>query len=419
MTKDILSYKSGDVTFANSKSVPFQRWYPYIQGYSPEFVKNIIANSSIEKTLIYDPFAGTGTTIFASDTMGIDTVYSEVNPLLQFLISTKLNILNTPEFLRQVIGQILIEESKHIIDNCQDCKRDKQLDNAYKAVFDKSVYFPEETYDYVLRLRTYIDEYTGTHADLIRSILIVAVFSILLDVSYLKKQGDVRYKTEKERETEMKDIKDVLPYKLREISEDIQNKNLALHQRHKFIIDNAKDIGRVEMSDKISMVITSPPYLNGTNYIRNTKLELWFLRQLKQKTDLRTFRDQVLTSAICDVGKGYTSEMSHDLRSQLLNRTIKNLSQVTYDRRIPVMIVNYFNEMKMIFAGIQKHLAVGAELYVDLGDSIFSGIHVSTDNILTEILEDIGYKLDYRTILRQRRSRNQKILSQVLLKYTF
>src|SRR5688572_47997 len=29
-----------DVTFVKSKNTPFQRWYPYIEGYSPDFVKS-------------------------------------------------------------------------------------------------------------------------------------------------------------------------------------------------------------------------------------------------------------------------------------------------------------------------------------------------------------------------------------------
>src|ERR1700744_262241 len=55
-----------DVTFVSSKELPFQRWYPYIEGYSPEFVKSLIRDFEIEThTLIYEPFAGTGTTLFA------------------------------------------------------------------------------------------------------------------------------------------------------------------------------------------------------------------------------------------------------------------------------------------------------------------------------------------------------------------
>ena len=94
MTNNKEEYKSNDVTFVNSKKVPFQRWYPYIEGYSPDFVKTIIRENVPNARLIYEPFAGTGTTLFASDEMDIDTVYSEVNPLLRFLIDSKLSILN-------------------------------------------------------------------------------------------------------------------------------------------------------------------------------------------------------------------------------------------------------------------------------------------------------------------------------------
>ena len=42
-----------DVTFKNSKNIPFQRWYPYIEGYSPNFVLNLIDKYCKDTTLIY------------------------------------------------------------------------------------------------------------------------------------------------------------------------------------------------------------------------------------------------------------------------------------------------------------------------------------------------------------------------------
>ena len=104
-----------DITFAGSKTVPFQRWYPYIEGYSPDYIKALIRNYSLESCkTIYDPFVGTGTTIFAAYPFGIKTIYSEINPLLQFLIQTRLSILRAEAVvrqklsaqLRQVAGQI-------------------------------------------------------------------------------------------------------------------------------------------------------------------------------------------------------------------------------------------------------------------------------------------------------------------------
>ena len=68
------------------------------------------------------------------------------------------------------------------------------------------------------------------------------------------------------------------------------------------ILANAKNIDLANDLE-IDAVITSPPYLNGTNYFRNTKLELWFLRYIQFENDLRFFRDQALTSGINDVKK--------------------------------------------------------------------------------------------------------------------
>ena len=87
------TFTEKDVTFSNSKNIPFQRWYPYIEGYSPDFVKSLIEEYAISDCVVYDPFAGTGTTIFASDQCGLSSVYSEVNPLLQFLTNLKIKVL--------------------------------------------------------------------------------------------------------------------------------------------------------------------------------------------------------------------------------------------------------------------------------------------------------------------------------------
>ena len=86
-----------------------------------------------------------------------------------------------------------------------------------------------------------------------------------------------------------------------------------------------------------------------------------------------------------------------------------------YDRRIPVMAKCYFNEMYEVFSGLTNHLRDNADILVDLGDSIFSGVHIPTDKILVETINAFGFILKKRIVLRQRRSRNGELLSQVLL----
>jgi DNA modification methylase len=411
------SYKTNDVTFVNSKNVPFQRWYPYIEGYSPDFVSSIIKQNVPDAKLVYEPFAGTGTTLFASDSMNIPTVYSEVNPLLRYLISVKLKILTTCSKERHQLAAKLHKIADNLLEESSYHVESNELLTAYQNVFGKSVYFPEEQYSIILRLRTYIDN-LAKEEPIVAKLLSIACFSCLLPVSFLKKQGDVRFKTAKEKETQMKRIEDVLPKKVHQIADDVNDTDIVMNCVHNLLCANAKQVKNAVLSNKIDAVITSPPYLNGTNYFRNTKLELWFLRELKEKKDLRMFRDDALTSAICDVKKEYNNK-NIDLKSPLFDKTFMLLQETAYDRRIPLMAKCYFAEMYELFSGLTRHLNRGAKLYIDLGDSIFGGVHISTDLILNEVLEGLGYNVDDRIVLRERRSRNNEIISQVLLKYSF
>ena len=109
------TFTEKDVTFVNSKNVPFQRWYPYIEGYSPDFVKSLIEEYKIKDCVIYEPFAGTGTTIIAADQCGLSSVYSEVNPLLQFLIQTKIKVLKESTLKRSLLAAELKDISINIL----------------------------------------------------------------------------------------------------------------------------------------------------------------------------------------------------------------------------------------------------------------------------------------------------------------
>lgn len=408
-----------DVTFVKSKDTPFQRWYPYIEGYSLDFVKSLIKNFNIKNTLIYEPFAGTGTTLFAADEEGVSTVYSEVNPLLQYLIKTKTTVLAANEPRRKKLSENLKDISNTIHRSIDKFEEDKSLKESYKTLFSDSKYFSDETLSHILKLRSYID-IVKLEDELLANTLTVAVLSCLLPVSHLKKAGDVRFKTDKELEKELRTFEEILPKKILDIAEDILNFNYTLKENHELILSNAKNISRVN-GLKIGAIITSPPYLNGTNYFRNTKVELWFLRYLQYENDLRFFRDQALTSGINDVKKEYAYVNGLDIssKSKILRSTLIELNRKAYDSRIPIMAKSYFEEMYRIFNDCKQHLSSNAKVLIDIGDSIFCGVHINTDEILKELLTELNFKLIDHKILRKRRSRNKEVLTQSLLVFQY
>lgn len=408
-----------DVTFVKSKDTPFQRWYPYIEGYSPDFVKSLIKNFDIKDTLVYEPFAGTGTALFASDEESIQTVYSEVNPLLQYLILTKIKVLRAKEAQRKKISDNLKDIAKTLLHSLNKFEEDKSLRESYKTIFAKSKYFSDEILTQILKLRSYID-IVKLEDELLADTLTIAVLSCLLPVSHLKKAGDVRFKTPKELEKELTTFEEILPQKITDIAEDVVNFSYTLKTNHELILANAKNISRIN-DLKIGAIITSPPYLNGTNYFRNTKIELWFLRYLQRENDLRFFRDQALTSGINDVKKeyGYVNDLDISSKSKILKSTLVELNKKAYDSRIPVMAKSYFKEMYGIFSDSKEHLVNNAKILIDIGDSIFCGVHINTDGILIELLTELGFKLIDNKILRKRRSRNNEVLTQSLLAFQY
>ena len=409
-----------DITFAGSKSVPFQRWYPYIEGYSPDYITALIRNYSLDNCkTVYDPFVGTGTTIFAANQFGINTIYSEINPLLQFLIQTRLSILRADEAVRRKLSAQLRQVADQICYDLKSFEEDKYLKESYQVLFGGSIYLGEKVYPDILRLRSYID-IIKLRDGLLADAITIAVLSCLIPVSNLKKAGDVRFKTKKELEKEKLDLNELLPVKLIEMAEDIVRMDHGLASLPELVVANAKNIDLVNDLE-IDAVITSPPYLNGTNYFRNAKLELWFLRHLQFKNDLRYYRDQALTSGINDVRQNNVMRDENEVinKSNLLKNTLLLLDKYAYDQRIPKMARDYFGELDDVFLKIRNHLTDQAKILIDIGDSIFAGVHIPTDDILTGILQNSGYSFLEKRLLRKRRSRNKQALSQSLLVFEY
>ncbi|MFA6743730.1 MAG: DNA methyltransferase, partial [Candidatus Neomarinimicrobiota bacterium] len=313
----------------------------------------------------------------------------------------------------------LCTTANRIISDLDKFEEDKHLKESYTNLFNSSKYFDDKVFINILRLRSYIDV-LKLEDELLADTITIAALAGLIPVSLLKKAGDVRFKTKKEIEKELVNLDDFLPTKLMEISEDIKNMDYVLKSSPEFITANSKNIDLAKDLE-VDVVITSPPYLNGTNYFRNTKLELWFLRYIQFENDLRHFRDQALTSGINDVKKGRCAQNENDItkNSNLLKDTLALLEKDAYDQRIPKMVRSYFEEMDSVFTKLTKHLSNRAKVLIDIGDSIFGGVHIPTDEILIEILKKRNYTFQENKLLRKRRSRNKAVLSQTLLVFEY
>lgn len=395
-------------TFRGGEAEPLHTWYPLLEGYSPKFVQGILKAFAAHAKTVFDPFAGTGTTVTTTMSLGLQGYYCEVNPLLQLLIQAKVSAYKlAPPIKQQVAARIRELESKWH-SQVGESQPDLELDNSYQAVFRKSVFFDPQTYALILRTRTAIDR-IAIGDQVLADFVTIAVLASLLPSSKLIRAGDIRYRTEKELERRTS-FEDETRIRLHSIADDLDTINTQENGDPVLLCEDARNLNLIPPQG-FDAVVTSPPYLNGTNYFRNSKMELWFLRSLRTQEDLAAFRFKAVTSGINDVTVGKISGDQHPAVAEMVSR----LELQAYDKRIPQMVSGYFSDMKRVFQGLKKHLNKNATIAIDLGDSVYGGIHVPTDKLLVSQLEDLGYLFERSINLRRRLSRDRTELRQVLL----
>ncbi len=395
-------------TFRGGQEEPLHRWYPYLEGYSPRFVEQVLNEFAPTASRVLDPFAGTGTTPLTAARLGREAFFCEINPLLQFLVEVKTTAFNLAAKDRERLVGRLLELADDLESEVPSAREAADLHDAYQRTFGSSRFFDEPVYRQILQARSWTDS-LACEDPLAAKFLTVAFLAALIPASRLIRRGDVRFKTDAEAKRLKADLVAVAKCQLHLIAGDLRVVE-ALPNSPRLVCEDARHLDQLFPLD-VDAVVTSPPYLNGTNYFRNTKVELWFLRCLRTSNDLADFRLKAVTAGINDVTN---AKLVGDL-PQAARAVVAQLEVAAYDVRIPRMVASYFTEMRLIFGAIRKHLAGPATVVLDIGDSAYGNIHVATDRILTTILSELGFNPRREVVLRKRMSRGGFALRQALL----
>ncbi|MBM4044252.1 MAG: hypothetical protein FJ279_03995 [Planctomycetes bacterium] len=399
-------------TFRGGEAEPLHMWYPFLEGYSPKFVEHIIQEFAPSAERVFDPFAGTGTTPLTAARMGLTSFYCELNPLFQHIIRVKVAALTSGEKTRERLLALLSQWAGKLDEWLAEGPVDRRLAAAYETVFEDSQFFSAETFAQVLRARTLVDD-LACSSPLAADFLACAVASSLVPASLLKRAGDLRYKTEEELKAGITPLAVGIKDALARILSDLSNLEYV-DKRPLLVCEDAKQLASLPRHD-FDCVVTSPPYLNGTNYFRNSRLELWFLRCLAQKADLSSFREKAVTAGINAVQESKRQLLDHPEVAEI----VRKLESNAYDARIPRMVGNYFYDMALMIQGMTRHLIPGACVALDIGDSSYAGVSVPTDRILKALFVESGFRLASQNEIRKRASRDGTPLRQVLLIFAY
>jgi DNA modification methylase len=373
------------VNFSKTKNLPIHRWFYYQEGYSPELIKKVLKYLNLNgSTHLFDPFAGSGTSLVAAKELGIKATGIEINPFSCHMANSK--------------TQNYSEEEINILENFEvpNYKPVKKLFEKYELSIIENL-FEIENFEKIELIKKKIALEKNRK---VNSILFTTLLCILQQVSYYKKAGNG---LKKKRIYKSVDTFEAFKFKLDEIISDIKLNN---NQNKTIIInDNCLNINNHKI-DEIDISIFSPPYANCFDYYEVYKIELWIGEFVKSYEELRNLRKAALTSNLNADLKKKTKIVTS---SKVLIPIIDYLNNTKlWDNKIPKMLNAYFSEMEQLLVSLFEKTKNGGYCVVVVGNSSYGGLAVPTDIILAEIGKNLGFAVQEIIVARRNETSSQQ-----------
>ena len=394
------SGRNGLGVFGANKERPFHRWYPFVEGYSAELVERALAEPAPDG-MVLDPFGGSGTTALAAAMLGRDSVFAEVNPYLAWIADVKINQAKAAAGISGATAEL-----RSLAAEAEGTLPPVEHDHPLLAADRKRGFFPVDTALEVLGLLALIDKsLTGS----VREVARLAVATSLVPASQMVRRTDLRRRIPSDPAPV--DLRLTVIQRLLEFADDIDAHGTTISGTATRIASDVR--GEWSASPDVAVIVTSPPYLNGTNYCRNTKLELLALGFMTSENDLKDLRVSSISAGINNVSKRRTEALEIDC----VEPVARLLDGVAYDSRIPILVRTYFADMRGALIQVRRRALTGAHMYFDIGDSKYCGVHVPTHTLLRQIAEGEDWRFLDEEVIRTRRSYDGSQLTQVLLHF--
>lgn len=399
--------------FNKNKKESFHRWYPFVEGYSREFIQSIVKEMDRDDLVCLEPFSGSGTTALELQNCEIPCYAFEVNPLMYLIARVKLENGYEIEKFSYWYDYILKERTE------QKVKLTTKFNTLYQDDRKKKWNYNTDIGIAVEKLRQTIESISE---EMYRELFEVALAAILLDVSNLYRNGKcLSYKENwKDRKISEKDVFDKFDDKvMNELKCDIERtikQSKVNNKKRLYNEDSRIGIANEIEDNSIDLVITSPPYLNSRDYTDTYMLELKTLGFTKTSEEIRELRTRTLRSHV-QIKWDDTSNVNNEL----LKNTLKELEEASEDiekwnESIIDMVRLYFVDMQNIFHVLYEKMKKNGRIYFNVSNSAYFNVLINTLEICASIAEQEGFSvLEIRDARKLKTSPQQKDKIEKLL----
>ena len=395
------------VSFQDNKHTPGFRWYHFREAFSAALVSSLLDEYETTDGTLLDPFAGSGTALFAAAARGMIAEGIELLPIGQQVINAR---RIASKHLDKVIGtlQSWLTNMPWQSANGQAPLGELRITTGAYPPYTKTAI---QQYMYAL------DDEDTDSATLLR----LALFCVLESVSYTRKDGQyLRWDHRADRsggkhnfeKSRILSFDEAIAAKLQEMLEDLTFRGGALTLPGEVQVQRGSclDILPVMMpTAHYDVVFTSPPYCNRYDYTRTYALELALLGideveivRLRQSMVSCTVENR--TKNLIDINPKWQDALDFTVQHPLLSAIDGYLEDQRAKRElnnsgIPRMVRGYFAEMACVIAELSRVLKPGGRVFMVNDNVRYAGVTIPVDLILSDIAECLGLETEEIRVL--------------------
>jgi hypothetical protein len=337
---------------------------------------------------VFDPFAGSGTTLIAAEQCGVEAVGIDPHPFVARVAQAKLAYRSAPdEYLRQ---------ARRALTKAKSNPSFRPLE-FYPALIRKC--YTDDALTQLDRLR-YAIESINDDSESARLVWLTLV-SILRPTSHVG-TANWQYLLPSRRKARVRAPFTAFEEMMHTVYADMYATNALNGPRATFSVDDARSCNTVSASSS-NLVITSPPYPNNYDYADATRLELAFFGEIEKWRDLQeNVRQYLLRSCTqhvperaVDLGKVLNTQELSPIRDEL-QTVCEKLGEVRLTRggkkTYHNMIGCYFLDLAQAWIALRRVCSSPSKVCFVIGDSAPYGVYVPVFEWLGKLAIAAGFR---------------------------
>ena len=374
-------------SFVDNMSLPVHRWFRYSAGFSGAWAKELISlEAKCRDSYVFDPFAGSGTTLIAAEQCGVRSWGIDTHPFVARVARAKLAYRSSStEYLER--AREVLARAKIIAPSL----------SAYAPLIRKC--YTDESLAQLDCLRQAVDRIEDG-SESVRVVWLTLV-SILRPTSHVG-TANWQYLLPSRKKAQVREPFEAFEETIRIMYEDMAAAGTLSGPRAKYCAEDARSCKSIP-EDAFNFVLTSPPYPNNFDYADATRLELAFFGEIKRWGDLQaTIRQYLLRSCTQHVPDKDVNLEEVLARSELvpirdeLQGVCGELAEIRLTRSgkktYHNMIACYFLDLAETWRALRRVCRSPSRICFVIGDSAPYGVYVPVVDWFGKLATAAGFE---------------------------